>query len=368
MKHTVLCVDDESDNIDALERLFRKKYKVLKTVSPLEALTLLEKNPVTVIISDQRMPDMTGVELLARSIEIHPLAIRILLTGYTDIDSVISAINSGQIYRYVTKPWDPVDLLNAVDKAVERFEMGEELREKNVALSQALDELQTLDQAKNEFMLLVNHELKTPLTSLLSFTDLLAETRLDEEQKKYLSRIQTASKRLQTMISDVLEFVSAQTEQMKTDVRGHLSTSFFSATPEVVQKVVEARELHLQIDIENVEILTDEKILRNVLRRLLHNAVKFADAGSTVNVSGKQVADLFQIEMSNKGTKIDESQIRQILKPFKLNENALNHSTGTGLGLSICQALLKLLGSELHITCSDDTIRVSFSLKTRNNG
>src|SRR6202012_3259788 len=124
-------------------------------------------------VTDQRMPGMTGVELLSESMESTPDAVRILLTGYTDIESVIAAINSGQIYRYVTKPWDPVDLTNAVDKAIERYEMSAELKEKNAALEMALRELRVLDEAKSNFMILINHELKTPLTSMVSFLSLL---------------------------------------------------------------------------------------------------------------------------------------------------------------------------------------------------
>nr|HMN68033.1 response regulator [Bdellovibrionales bacterium] len=119
MKHAILLVDDEADNVDALERLFRKKYKVLKATSGKDALELIKGNKVSLILTDQRMPGMTGVELLSESMDTVPDAIRILLTGFTDIDSVISAINSGQVYRYVTKPWDPVDLQATVDQAVE---------------------------------------------------------------------------------------------------------------------------------------------------------------------------------------------------------------------------------------------------------
>ena len=140
MKHAILCVDDEVDNVDALERLFRKKFKVFKATSGPEAISILDENPVTVIISDQRMPEMTGVEFLSRSLKIQPNTIRILLTGYTDIDSVIDAINSGQVYRYVTKPWDPVDLTTAVDRAVERYELQEEIKQKNIELEKALEE------------------------------------------------------------------------------------------------------------------------------------------------------------------------------------------------------------------------------------
>jgi two-component system sensor histidine kinase/response regulator len=173
-KHTILCVDDEKDNVDALERLFRKKYRVKKAISGEEALSLLGEEPtVSLIISDQRMPHMTGVEFLEKSIQHVPSAMRILLTGYTDIDSVIAAINTGQIYRYLTKPWDPVDLAKTVDTAIERYELQGELEIKNAQLTKALDELKTLDHAKSNFMLLINHELKTPLTVILSYLQML---------------------------------------------------------------------------------------------------------------------------------------------------------------------------------------------------
>jgi signal transduction histidine kinase len=364
MKHSILCVDDELDNVESLARLFRRKYNVLKTTSALEALELLQKNTVTVIISDQRMPNLTGVELLAKSIEFHPNAIRILLTGFTDIDSVVAAINSGQIYRYVTKPWDPVDLTNAIDKAVERYELGEELIEKNLALQKAYEELQTLDQAKSQFMLLVNHELKTPLTSMLSFSDLLSETRLDADQKKMLSRVKTAALRLQEMINDALEYVSAETAQMKVDPLPIAAKSLFHIdfVPEEVLRVAVGRKVSFKLDIAKRDLPCDEKLLRNVFRRLIHNAAKFADAGSEVVVTGKVVGNHYTLTITNAGDPIEERKVANLLKPFTLNEEALNHSVGTGLGLSVCQAILKLHKSSLHFTSKDRQIAVGFSL------
>lgn len=365
MKHTILCVDDEVDNVDALERLFRRKYRVLKSTSGPEALELMKKNDVTVIISDQRMPHLTGVELLAESIKLHPNAIRILLTGYTDIDSVVAAINAGQIYRYVTKPWDPVDLANAIDKAVERYELGEELVEKNRALQKAYEELQTLDQAKSQFMILVNHELKTPLTSMLSFSDLLAETSLDPEQKRMLSRIRSAALRLQEMINDALEYVSAETAQTKVDLKPVSAKSLFQidVVPEEIRKVAGERGVTFKLNIGKGDVVCDEKLLRNVFRRLIHNAAKFADAGSCVLITGKsQGTRKFGLRLMNLGEPIDERVIAQLLKPFTLNENALNHSVGTGLGLSVCQAILKLHKSALQFTSKGREIEVGFDL------
>jgi two-component system, sensor histidine kinase and response regulator len=366
MKHSILCVDDEADNVDALERLFRRKYKVHKATSGQEALNVLKQNKITVIISDQRMPQMTGVELLSESIKTHPDAIRILLTGYTDIESVVKAINNGQIYRYVTKPWDPVDLANAVDKAVERFEIGEELVEKNAALSKALEELKTLDQAKTQFMVLVNHELKTPLTSMMSFSELLGETKLDEEQNRMLSRIKTAANRLQDMVNDALEFVSAETAQMKVDSTKIAAPKLFTenSLPDSIRSLAESRHLKISLAMDDATVVCDQKILGNVYRRLMHNAVKFADEGSNVEVSGEaQKEGLYEVTITNKGKPISESVISQLLKPFTLNENVMHHSVGTGMGLSICQAMLKLHGSQLRFTSKAGQISVSFTLK-----
>jgi two-component system sensor histidine kinase/response regulator len=365
MKHTILCVDDEADNVDALERLFRTKYKVLKATSGSDALKILDKNRVTLIISDQRMPKMTGVEFLTKSLTTHPDAIRVLLTGYADIEVVIEAINSGQIYRYVNKPWDPVDLVNTVDKAVERYELGQELMEKNRALQEALDELQTLDQAKNQFMVLVNHELKTPLTTMLSFADLLGETKLDVDQQRYLSRIRTAATRLQDMINDSLELVSAETKQTKLDLRSLAAKSVFSEKllTEPVLKIATDRHLSIQFDIENQKFIGDEKILKNVIRRLTHNAVKFADANSEIEITGKTISGgLYRISIENLGPAIDEKKIQNLFKPFTLNENTLNHSVGTGLGLSICNALLKLQDSKLELLSKAGKVTATFSI------
>ena len=363
MKHSILCVDDEIDNVEALERLFRRQYRVLKATSGREALDLLAKNQVTVIISDQRMPNMSGVEFLAESIKTHPLAIRILLTGYTDIESVIAAINSGQIYRYVTKPWDPVDLSNAVDKAVERYELGQELFEKNIALQNALDELKTLDEAKSNFMILINHELKTPLTSILSFGELMGESKLDSEQTTYLSRIKQSAQRLHELVQDSLELVSAETAQMKMDKRAYKVKSLFTPLPDLISNVAKSRNLAINLDLEDSEVIADEKILRNVIRRILHNAVKFADEGSKVIVKGSKKSDGYQIVFSNSGKPIEERKIKQIFKPFTLNESILNHTTGTGLGLSVCQAMLRLHGTTLSFNSSNDRIEVSFALQ-----
>jgi diguanylate cyclase (GGDEF)-like protein/PAS domain S-box-containing protein len=109
--HTLLLVDDEPNILNSLSRLLRREgYTILTATSPAEAFDLLAKHPVQVILSDQRMPDMSGTEFFARVRQLYPDTIRIVLTGYTDLDSVTGAINRGAIYKFLTKPWDD-DLL-----------------------------------------------------------------------------------------------------------------------------------------------------------------------------------------------------------------------------------------------------------------
>jgi two-component system response regulator HupR/HoxA len=120
---TVLLVDDEPRVLDALEAILAAHFRVLRAVSGPAALAMLPGEPVAVIVTDYRMPGMSGVEFLRRSQDIAPAALRIILTAYTDVDSLMEAINTGRIYHFVPKPWDPQELMLIVRRAAERYEL-----------------------------------------------------------------------------------------------------------------------------------------------------------------------------------------------------------------------------------------------------
>lgn len=363
MKHSILCVDDEVDNVDALERLFRKKYNVLKATSGAEALKLMKSENVSLIVTDQRMPNMTGVEFLARSMRLQPDAIRILLTGYTDIESVIAAINSGQVYRYVTKPWDPVDLANTVDKAIERYELSAELKEKNKALELALKELRSLDEAKSNFMILINHELKTPLTAMLSFLDLLKESGLNDDQTKYVSRISQSADRLHVLINDSLELVSAETGTLPIKMAQINLKKLVDEVSGDFQSHLGVKSMSLSVVLEEDEVRADAKALRSILSRLLDNAVKFGTENTTIELNTRSLSDgKVRVTLLNEGKSVKSELIAKILKPFSLDENVMHHSKGTGLGLSVVQALLHRLGTQLELESPKGRFEASFVL------
>ena len=122
MTYTLLAVDDEPANLRMLERLFRREYRVLTANNGREALEILANEEVALIITDQRMPGMTGTELLRHSLRSSPETVRIILTGYTDVDSLTDAINTTRVYQFVSKPWDPIALQQLVREAIREHE------------------------------------------------------------------------------------------------------------------------------------------------------------------------------------------------------------------------------------------------------
>jgi len=123
-KLKLMVVDDEPDNLELLYRTFWRDFKVYKANNARDALSVLDKEgEMAVIISDQRMPDMNGTELLSRTVERFPDTIRILLTGFTDVEDLVDAINSGQVFKYITKPWNPDRLKALIEQASDTYRM-----------------------------------------------------------------------------------------------------------------------------------------------------------------------------------------------------------------------------------------------------
>jgi len=123
MTYKIMIVDDEPANLRTLLRLFRQEYEVVTAESGPEALALLQQHNVALLISDQRMPEMTGIELMKKTVDVRPQMVKILLTGYTDVEALIESINCGLVYRYITKPWNNDDLRLTVNRALEHYEV-----------------------------------------------------------------------------------------------------------------------------------------------------------------------------------------------------------------------------------------------------
>jgi response regulator RpfG family c-di-GMP phosphodiesterase len=121
-KHTLLVVDDEPDVGDSVHDLLRREFNVLRAKSAAEGIQLMHDHEVNIIMTDQRMPQITGVEFLSKRRMRHPKAVRMLFTGYADLEAIIAAINQGHIYQFLKKPWQPEELIAAVREAAAEYD------------------------------------------------------------------------------------------------------------------------------------------------------------------------------------------------------------------------------------------------------
>lgn len=167
-QHTVLCVDDEENILHSIRRLLRKEnYRLFTALSGKEALKILKENDVQLVLSDQRMPQMSGTEFLSQVKEKYPDVIRIILTGYTEVDSITESINKGNIYKFLLKPWNDQNLKLEITRALEQYDLiwtnkilHERVLEQNEVLKRTNKNLSKSIQKRNEELEIQNHALE----------------------------------------------------------------------------------------------------------------------------------------------------------------------------------------------------------------
>jgi len=151
-QHKVLAVDDEQNILSSLERLFfdEERFDFLTSSDPLEGLEIIKSSEISLVISDYRMPGMTGVEMLRRARELSPSTMRIMLTGYADINAAIDAINLGEVHRFLTKPWNAAEVKGAVHHALDHLDLLAENRRLQELTARQNEELKQLNQDLEE--------------------------------------------------------------------------------------------------------------------------------------------------------------------------------------------------------------------------
>lgn len=190
-KPRILYVDDEQANLTSFKYLFEDYYDIQLANSPREALGLLKENQFEVILTDQQMPEMTGVELLELVARDYPYPMRCVVSSYSDTGAVINAINKGHVYYFFSKPWDEKELKLIIDNAVHLLAVDSErqqlmqdlhaskalLEERVEARTKALEEsrqqAETANISKSIFLANVSHEIRTPMNAILGFAQLL---------------------------------------------------------------------------------------------------------------------------------------------------------------------------------------------------
>ena len=202
-------VDDELNNLVGFKATFRIDYNVLTANSANEASEMLDKNPdIKVILCDQRMPDKTGVQFFEEITARHPAPVRMLLTGYTDIESVIAAINRGNIYRYITKPWQETDIRSAIEEGYKYYVTTSMLRVKNDELQSAYDEL-------DKFAYSVTHDMRGPILSVLGAVDLAKNAKDMDEVSEILGMMEKSIERVDSFIQNMHEYYNLKRGELQ---------------------------------------------------------------------------------------------------------------------------------------------------------
>lgn len=367
-RHTLLIVDDEPDVLDSLRYLFHRRYHVLTATSAEQALGLLREHEVHLILSDQRMPGMTGDEFLARARQVAPDAVRMLFTGYADIQAVTNAINRGEIYRYILKPWDSNELELMIRQAAEQYELLEErkrlideLRHTNEALKDANRDLSEADQLKNAFLEVASHEFNTPITIVQGLSELLQLTSTDrsEQEREVLRQICEGTRQLGKLVANMLKLVGTQDfrnplHAEPTDLAQLLRAACAQVEPFVVDRRL---EFHKAIDEDLGTFVVDRDKLRDAVLNLLTNAIKFTQDHGEIGLSARlDGPDEAQIRVYDRGIGLDERSLRRLFSAFFTEFDPAHHSSGEyefgkrglGLGLYIVKTFVEMHGGRVE--------------------
>lgn len=358
----LLVLDDEENILSALKRLFREEsYDIATTTSAKQAMEIIGKEKIKVVVSDQRMPEISGVDFLRNLKERFPGIVRILLTGYTDFATVEEAINLSEAYRFITKPWNANELKAVVRQAIEHFDLIEENRNlfeatkaKKEELEVANRKLKAMYELQKEFTSTVSHELRTPLASIKTAVDILISGtpgKVSADQKKILLKAENNVDRLNKLINGILDFSKLESGKMEFDIKKHNINEIIQEAAELHEPM--AKENGLTIETkpdENIEeIFLDRDKILQVLSNLMDNAVKFTEKGKIV-ISSAAYKDQNHIRVcvEDTGAGIKQEDLPKIFEKFQQLGDPLRRKTGgVGLGLSICKEIITRHGGKI---------------------
>ncbi len=350
-----LVIDDDKNILIFLEKILRnEEYGIMTTTDPNEALSILEKEPsIKVVMSDQSMPVMTGIELLNIVKSKYPDIIRMLFTAESDIKAAELAINIGEVYRFILKPWNTEDLKSAFKQALQHYDLIIENRKylketerKNAELELLNTKLTNLYENQKEFTSTVSHELKTPLASIKSTVDLVLSEipgTLNADQRKFLTKTKDNVDRLNKLIQTILDLTRLETGKRQLELSTNDLHKIIEAVVECQRPMAEKKNLRIHINSQkNINPFAfDVDKIYQVLNNLIENAIKFTDEGE-ISISYSKNIDKNEIQVSIKdtGEGIKKDDQKKIFEKFIQLGNSLKHASGTGLGLALCKEII----------------------------
>lgn len=338
-KIQVLYIDDEQNNLNGFKATFRFDYTIFIASDTQKAVEYLKQYPeISVILCDQRMPDKTGVQFFEEIRIDYPNPVRMLITGYTDIESVIDAVNRGHIFRYIKKPWTDSDIRSAIEEANKFFLTNALLVAKNIELSSAYYEL-------GKFAYSITHDVRGPLLSIIGALDLAKGIDDMEELRELMGLMSEAVTKLDEYIKNTHEYYKLKRGQLQfSEIDLNVVLSDIAALFKIT-----GRNNNIQFTskvIQTNAFYSDEISIKMILNNLLSNAFNYQRKNAKdkmVDVVMEVVDTDLIITVKDNGIGIHENHIKNI---FTMFYRATSEETGSGLGLyNVKDALNRLEGT-----------------------
>jgi len=339
----VLYIDDEENNLLAFKASFRRLYEIYTAISAADGLKILHSVNIQVVIADQKMPNTTGVEFFKSISETFPDPIRILLTGYTDIEALADAINHGDIYRYITKPWNDLELHNSIKNAYDAYKAKIDLRNKVNELEKTNDEL-------NHFIYSISHELRAPLVSVMGIVNLVKMEDLYHSSGEYWGLIENCSNKLDYYIQKTLQYHKNNKTQSEQ--------SFIEFKP-IVTELIELysyanKDTRFTVEVNQpVPFKSDLFRIEVIMGNLISNAIKYqksSEVNKKVNISIDVSHEFAEIIITDNGVGILTEHLEKIFTQFFKSKN--HH--GSGLGLFIVKEALNKINGRIAVNSNVD--------------
>lgn len=336
----ILYIDDEVHNLNAFKASFRRNYEIYTAGSAQEAKQLIRSINVHIIIADQKMPITTGVEFFHEIRETTPEPIRILLTGYTDVEDIIDAINKGHIYSYIKKPWDELELQKTINNAFEIYTARQQLKEKITELEKTNDEL-------NRFIYSTSHDLRSPLMSVLGIINLARLDNTVTDPNGYMDMIETCVQKLDGFIQKIIEYY----RNSRLDVE-YEKINFATLLEDCVNAFRPQNtsiEYLIEVD-QPIDFKGDTFRILVILNNLISNAVKYQKPNEEqpqVKLSVKIEPHKGTIRIEDNGIGILSEHLQNIFKMFFRSKN--NNKPGSGIGLYIVKEALNKIGGTINV-------------------
>ncbi|RKZ42876.1 MAG: hypothetical protein DRQ49_00675 [Gammaproteobacteria bacterium] len=374
----IICVDDERTLLNSLQTELKSalwgEYLIETAESGEDALELVEElleegADLPLVISDQLMPGMKGDELLRKIHLIAPKTMKILLTGQANLDAVGNIINHANLYRYITKPWEPTNLLMTVKKAIQSY-FQEQAQVKFYAdLEIKVAERTQQLQDKNEFLSMAVHDLKNPLSAIQGFSEMI-KCHFDEIPKEmvidFAEQIFTSSRHLFDVIKNILDINAIEAGKMNPsldvlDIRQTLQWLIKHYNERAKAKNI---TLQFQYPEEAYFVRVDETLLRQVLDNLLSNAIKYSPSGKPIYIRFNQDDQFRGCEIQDEGPGLNDEDQKRLFNQFtRLTPQPTGNEHSSGLGLFMVKKWVEAMHGEVQcesILGQGSTFRVKF--------